>query len=368
MSDAFPRAASPFQSLSEAKMTDVTTTTPTRDPLRNVDPPASWELPKLAPAHLDEQTLADWQTTATAVRAFALKHVLSRNDVAKRANVPPGTFYPWYDGTYKGVYANITARVRQWLDLEAEQSAALPIGFVEPDFVDTKCVREVLNVLLYAQALPGMVLITLGPGMGKTTAIQHVKATRPNTYSVVMRPSTRSVASLLREIGAAIGVRPCHAREQSKLIGEKLQRNGRHTLLMIDEAQNLGDDAVNELRYFLDEFRCGIALLGNEDVHTRWGQARPREGYGQLHRRIDSRVRRLNPPPEDIDTFVAACGIDDPTTAKLLRAIGMKAGAFGQIVKTLKLAGIYARGHGRAVTAEDVREAWRNRAGEEIRS
>ncbi len=65
--------------------------------------------------------------------------------------------------------------------------------------------------------------------------------------------------------------------------------------------------------------------------------------------------------------FVAAWNIDDSEIIKLARAIGRKPGALGQITESLRLASILAAGAGRALTAADLREAWVNRGGEEMR-
>lgn len=324
---------------------------------------AGWDAQLLEPFHLPEPELAAWRETRETVRALSEAHSWSMAEMCRRAGVKPGTFSPWYAGKYNGVYANVTAQLRRWLDAHEEARQALSTQFVEPGFVETAIVRRVLEELLYAQELPGVALVSLGPGMGKTTAIREVLRRRPHTYCITLSPSTRTVPAVSREIAGAIGI-ASHPHELRNRIGEKLRRNGRRTLLMVDEAQNLGDDVVQELRHWHDIFEVGLALLGNEDVHTRWGATKPRDGYGQTHRRIDGRVRAHRPSQADIDLFVGAWGIADPAINKLLRAIGTKPGAFGQITKTLKRASIHAAGADRVMTAEDVSRAWENRAGE----
>lgn len=324
-------------------------------------------VPASEPRQLAESALAEWRDLTTKVREIANRCGLSKTAVASRANVPMGTFSPWYDGTYLGNYPNQHAKIRAFLTAQEEAAAAARDALEEPEWVDTPTATKVMTALTYAQQAPAMVLITLGPGMGKTTASKRFAASRPHAYRAVMRPSTAAVGPMLREIADVLGVTERDPAKLPKEIGNKIKRNGKRSILMIDEAQWLQEKSVNELRFFLDEYGCGIALLGNEDLHARFGGLSPKEGYGQLHRRIGMRVRSLKPTAADIEAFVGAWGLSDGDVVRLLKVIGGKPGALGQITETLKLASILASGSGRAITAADIRTAWMNRGGEEVR-
>lgn len=326
-----------------------------------------WTTPTSEPSHLAPQALADWRELTRTIFDIATKCGLTKTQVASRANMPLGTFSPWYDGTYQGNYPNQANKIRAFILAHEEAQAAARDALEEPEWVETPTVARVMTALTYAQQAPAIVLITLGPGMGKTTASRRFAATRPHAYRVVMRPSTGSVHSMLREVAEALEVNERDPAKLTKEIGRKIKRNGRHPLLMIDEAQNLKEQAVNELRYFMDEYGCGIALLGNEDVHSRFGGTTPKEGYGQLQRRIGMRIHQLKPKAEDIEAFVSAWGIEDADVVRLLKVIGGKPGSLGQVTETLKLASIHASGYGRPISAADVRLAWMNRGGEEVR-
>lgn len=326
-----------------------------------------WTTPTSEPSHLAAPALADWRELTRTILDIATKCGLTKTQVASRANMPLGTFSPWYDGTYQGNYPNQAAKIRAFILAHEEAQAAARDAVAEPEWVETPTAAKVMMALTYAQQAPAMVLVTLGPGMGKTTAAERFAATRPHAYLVTMRPSTGSIHSMLGEIAEELDVVERNPAKLPKEIGRKLKRNGRRTLLMIDEAQNLTEKAVNELRHFLDKYGCGIALLGNEDVHSRFGGTLPKDGYGQVQRRIGMRVHQLKPKAEDIDTFVAAWGLQDEDVIRLLKVIGNKPGALGQITETIKLASIHASGYGRPISAADVRLAWMNRGGEEVR-
>lgn len=326
-----------------------------------------WDFPKERPA-LPAADLVDWENATKAVRAHAVSAGLKKSQVARRFGIHESIFSEWYNGKYRGNMAATTASVRSGLRTEEEQRSASIINLREPGFVHLAVTERVTRALVFAQTGPSIVVITLGPGMGKTHTAQHYVTTRANAYRVVMRPSTQNVHAMLQEIAQALGMSALRTKASlSRAIGEKLRRDGRNTLLIIDEAQHLVEQAVNELRFLLDEFGVGIALMGNEDVHTRFGGQAPREGYGQLHRRVGSRVRQLRPSARDVEAYVRAWEFEDEKINALLRQIGMRPGALGQIVGTLKLAAIEAMGTGTPITAEIVSKAWLNRTGEEAK-
>ena len=310
--------------------------------------------------------LEDVDAVRATVRKIMAVEGLTQADIAKLAEIPYGTFTPWMGGKYAGDNAGIAERVQRWISSRDAAQAVAATIIKEPDFVSTPTATEVLGLLQWAKGAPGITLITLGPGMGKTMASKEFAERNPHAYRVVMRPSTSGVHSMMKEIAQTLGVTERDPGKLTRAIGDKLKRNGRHTLIMVDEAQNLSDTAVDELRHYLDEYGCGIALLGNEDVQTRWGRATPKEGYGQLHRRIGPRLRRLRPLADDINVYLDAWGISDKEVLKLLRVIGRKAGALGQIKETLAMANILAVGAGETLSADHIRAAWQNRGGEDV--
>lgn len=300
------------------------------------------------------------------VKAIMAAEGLNQAEIAKEAGIAYGTFTPWMTGKYGGNNEGVAEKVEKWLK-SREESRRMQATLVRaPDFVRTPTAVETLSLLQWAKAAPGITLIVLGTGMGKTMSSKHFESVNPHTYRIVMRRTTSSPYSMMREIAHMMGVPERDPGKLSRAIGEKLRRNGRHTLIMIDEAQNLSDEAVDELRYYHDEYGAGIALLGNEDVQTRWGRGTPKEGYGQLHRRIGPRLRKLRVSDGDLDAYIAAWGIEDPGMIKVLKVIGRKAGALGQISATLQMASILAAGDGRAMTADDIKAAWLNRGGEDV--
>lgn len=324
-----------------------------------------WNAPKSTP-DTNQEALEAWQDATARLREVANREGLTRTEVARRSGVPLGTISAWYDGTYNGNYENTTGRVVRWLDAVEEQRAAAVETPQAPDWVDTVTGKELWDTLVYAQMMPEIAVVTLGAGMGKTTTARRYVSTRPNAFLVTMRPTTAGKHSMLQELALALDVIERNPARLDRAIGHRLQRNGRHTLLIVDEAQNLKDDAADQLRYFHDEYGCGIVLLGNDEVASRFGRKDPRKGQAQFHRRVGKRIERLTPAAADVEAFIDAWRVEDAEARKLLQAIGRKPGALGQIDKTMRLAGIFAMGSGEQVAAEHIRAAWNDRSGEAI--
>ncbi|WP_020179819.1 AAA family ATPase [Methylopila sp. M107] len=324
-----------------------------------------WAPPQVTPPRVAPETVKRWLAAIGRASAIAKEKGWSRAELSRRTDIPPGTLGPLLDGSYTGSYGNQVVKLENWLaSLEEVRDRVFGLP-EEPGYFETPTSRELTDTLLYAQQMPQIVVVTLGAGVGKTTTAKAYRS-RPGVYMATMRPTTSGTHRMLQEIAHAIDVSERSANKLDRAIGQKIKRNGRQTLLIIDEAQNLKDEAVDQLRFFYDEYRCGIALLGNEEVYSRFGRAEPRDGYGQIHRRIGKRMRRMKPQAGDIAATLDAWGVADPEARKLLSAIGHKPGALGQITETVKLGIILAVGAGETLSAKHVREAWENRGGETL--
>lgn len=330
---------------------------------------ANWVLPTATPstngAGRSQGDVDEWRQLVSRTRQLAMSHGWTKAEVARRCGMPDGTFSQWYSGTYSGRLDTQNLRVLQWLDA-TEEMATMAGGVPRsPGYFETRTAKEIVETLLYAQTLPEMSIITLGAGMGKTFTCRHYCTTRPHAYHITMTPNTRTVHGMLVELATGLGITQQNPAKLHRAIGDKLQRNGRQTLLIIDEAQNLVDAAVDQLRSLLDINECGIALVGNEEIYGRLAGRRDKPAYAQIKRRIGRHMRRMTPYPEDITAQIDAWGIEELSARKFLTGIGHKPGALGQIDKTLKLASLLAAGRGEALSEKHIREAWSNRAVED---
>lgn len=324
-----------------------------------------WPEPRSAPNDLTPDEMEEWRRASAGARVLGERHGLSMAEAARRADVRESTFSSWYHGSYAGSIPTATRKVLRWVE-SVEEQAHLSATAAVPGYVPTRTASEIIETLIIAQRAPAMVTIVLGPGMGKTYTTRHYAATHPHVTIMTMTPTTGDARTMLRVLGRAVGVWEHRRVEADAAIGDKLRRNGRETLLIVDEAQYLDDQAVDQLRYYLDTVRVGIALVGNEEFAGRYmGSARDADGrlkpaFAQVHRRITKRLHRARPLREDIDAYVAAWRVD-PQVAELMRAIGRRQGALGQITETMVLAHMLAAGEGVPLAAHHLEAAWANR-------
>lgn len=315
------------------------------------------EFPAVRVERLRQQTMRLQQSTGW-----------SNAEMARRSDIAPATLSEWLRNVYKGNAITIADKIEKWLRVEEAAMESQAAMLIDPGFIETGMAREAMTALTFAQQTPSMVLITMGSGLGKTMALKQFQATHPHAFRVAIEPLEGKPNTALRKIGRVVGVSDVKTNaELTVRVAERLRRDGgRHPLVMIDEAQNLRDDAVNQLRFLLDEAQCGLALAGNEDLMTRYALGASREGFGQIQRRVGMRVHIKTARPADVDLILNAYLIEDPAVRRLAHQIAARTGGIGQAVDTLKLAAALAYGHGRQLSADDVKAAWQNRSREDF--
>ncbi|MGV8939064.1 MAG: AAA family ATPase [Allorhizobium sp.] len=311
--------------------------------------------------HSDED-VATWRKLLTRVIDAAAANGWNKAEVSRRAGMKDGTFSQWSNGNYPGVLTNINDQVSNWLEaLEESASIAASIP-VSPNFVKTSVGGDVYNCLLFTQITSGFTAITLPSGSGKTATARHFRDTRPHTWLATISPNTKTVHGMLVELAAELDVQEHNPARLVRAIGRKLQRIGDGTLLMIDEAQNLVPDAINQLRHFVDIYKCGVALIGNEDTAISFikdkGSVASR---AQVATRFDRRLYRTPDPVSDAAVLINAWNIEDPDCCQFLSSIATKPGALRNIDRTIRAAMVMALGGGEDLAKQHLIAAWRNR-------
>lgn len=332
---------------------------------------ASWGVPEQEPDvsggenGRDQYQLEKWRTLTARVRDLAEENDWSKSEVARRSDIPNGTFSQWYSGKYAGRLDKTNAKLGMWLEAAAEASAIRSLGAIKPSFIKTRTATEVISTLQFAHACSKLAAITLEAGMGKTECCNQYCKTQPHAYRIVMRPNVKKVHGMLVELIGALKLAQHNPSKLDRTIGEWIAAKQVPVLLIIDEAQNLEDEAIDQLRYFSDEFDCGVVLVGNSEIYDR---IRPTKGksYAQARSRFAKTLKRKRPYPEDIKTLINAWGVEDPEAIKRLTGMGQKPGALRNITETMELASMVAAGDGVKVGLPHIDAAWKNRATEEL--
>ncbi len=330
-------------------------------------PYSGWEQPEPEIAFVEKhaESIDDWRKLREQVAEIAIANSWSKAEVTRRSGMKEGTFSQWFSGNYPGRLENMNRQMANWVDavLEAQAMPAIPTS---PAFIRTRIAAEISQTLQWAQMTADLVIITVAAGNGKTATCRHYRATHPHVYLATISPHTKTVHGMLVELAAELDIQENNPARLTRAIGGRLGRIGGGTLLIVDEAQNLVDDAINQLRHFCDIYQCGVALVGNEEVYSRFVAQVKGRSYAQLKRRIGKHLKRQKPYPEDIAAYIGAWGITDTDSARLLTGIAHKGGALGQIDKTMKLASMIAIGEDRNVTVKDIEAAWKNRDVEDM--
>lgn len=329
-----------------------------------------WARPKIQPngtaQNRNSDDIALWNELVDAVRALGQMNDWSKAEVARRIGMPDGTFSQWYAGSYAGQLGKQNAKVQQWVEVLKETAGFLERIPEKPAFQRNRIASEIIDTLTLAQSTGDMVMITLDAGSGKTETCRHYRSTRPLVYLVTASPHTRSVHGILNDMAAELEVVEYNPTRLTRAIGKKLERVGSGTLLIVDEAQNLTDEAINQLRHFVDINGTGLALVGNDEISGRLVHRQNGPSYAQIKSRLAMHLKRRKPYSEDIAARIHDWGIEDVGAIKFLTGIGLKAGALRQIDKTMMLARMAALGDGCEVTLKHVKAAWKNRDVEEL--
>ncbi|SOC46604.1 hypothetical protein SAMN05892877_12351 [Rhizobium subbaraonis] len=327
--------------------------------------PATWDLPepvaKFVAKHSAEE-VATWERLRESVATIAAKNSWTKVETGRRIGMAESSFSQWLSGTLLGVLDNQNSIVERWLDA-VEESAAVEAAMPEgPNFLRTLAAREIHATLLLAQTMTGFVTITLVAGRGKTTACREYHRVKPHVHMVTLNPKVKSVHGVMSLLARRLGVRVYNPAELVDVVGERLSRAGDRALLIIDEAQHASAESVNQLRYFSDNYRVGIALVGNEEVRKKMSQAIDQTASrDQILSRIDKNLKRDPGLGADIRTFIEAWGVTDPSCVKTLVGIGQKGGALRQIDRTIKMACLATQRRASELERKHLEAAWANR-------
>lgn len=313
--------------------------------------------PNLGKTTFDAAELTQLRAEATA---YIDRQGWTKKRFAEESDVPEGTFGPWLAGSYAGNNDAPAAKVYRFLSARKEQAqmaASIPVA---PSFQDTPTSRRIWTGLEHAQVFGDLTVVGVGPGMGKSATISQYKALRPRVWVATMAPSTRGVPNALIEVLGAMGDQDARGTPQalSRRVAAKATAGA---LLVIDEAQHLSQQAVDEFRSIHDKTGVGLVFSGDESVFSLFDGTR-RSAFAQFHSRIGYRVRMSRPDPKDAVVIAAAHGVTETPLVKLCSDIAGKPGALRGLTKTLLLAKRMASMTDQPLTASLIREAYAQRS------
>lgn len=276
--------------------------------------PAKTEFTEAEHADIRREVLAQLKADADLTQA----------EISRQAELNASTLNEYLKGTYKGQNNSPAAALWKWLEgrrRAAELRARLPVS---PVFQPLHTSKVIIALLDIARETGRIIQITGAPGVSKTASARQYCASNTRAWLATMDPSTRGVPTMLLEVLAAMGEDDVKGTPQALAKRVLTEASKAKCLIVIDEAQHLSDQAIEQIRAINDTARrkgvtVGIALLGNEKVVSKIGGTGGKAEFAQVSSRISQRRFFVRPDERDVTQLAEAWAdannehLDQPT-------------------------------------------------------
>lgn len=293
---------------------------------------------------------------------------LSWSQIGAASGIPTGTLSPFGTNRYAGDNGRIAREVFRYRQMLQSQDARSEGVQRDPGYFDTPTSAR-LRALLVIAHMGRITVGATGPGTGKDMAMLEYKASASNVWTATMRPTTKTLNAMIGEVLRSVGGTPKGG--WTRQLSQQVMTNisGRRGLLVINEANHLEWEALEEIRSWHDATGVGVCLLGNEELMMRIQGGPRRDAFARLNSRIaQSHIQNL-PLADDVAAFCDAWGIADAGMRSLLTRIALTPGAGGlrECRQIVEGASMLAVDDGRALSLADLRYAQETRATRHIR-
>lgn len=295
------------------------------------------------------------------VRAVMADSGFTQVAAAKEAGLNEKTFGAWLNGTYAGDNERVAASVARWLESREVRARTVLTLPPPPSFVATPTAREIMDRLIYVQAAGDFGVVVGAAGIGKSTTIEEYRKRTPNVWMMTADQSCKSANGMLAVLADEIGISERRSLWLSRSIANRVR--GTSALIVIDEAQHLTTEALDQLRAIPDATKgtCGVVVAGNDSLLTRLTGVKGVSAAlrAQLFSRVGARFVGTSAKARDIDMLISAWGVGETGAVKVLRSIARKPGTLRLLTKTIRLAAMYAAGdESGEITEAHIRQAW----------
>lgn len=286
----------------------------------------------------------------------ALRDGMTQKILAKQVGISPSAVSQWVHRDYRGNEVILLSKLRAWVNSRKAEKA-LPV-VSGPPWVETPTARRIFDAMTFARVRPTISVIYGGAGVGKTTAMHQYADAYPNIFIVTAQPALASMMHMLREIAMVLSVHSSGWQRRS-LVGDILNKLWMtRGLLVIDEAQHLGVQTLDQIRSIYDAAGIGLVLCGNESVYARLTGVSRRAEFAQIFSRVGRRVMIDMPKPEDVTEILLAWDVTGVKEREYAHQIASLPGGLRGLTNMLQEASMAAQGMDQPLDLRMMRRAW----------
>jgi len=298
---------------------------------------------------------ADIDATISKINHLLELSLTTQGAIAKESGISKTAINQFLKGIYQGDNQKVANGLTTWLELREQKSKALP---VVPGFVQTSTVKQIWNTLQYAQIASSISIIFGNPGVSKTQAIRQYQKNNNNVWLVTISPSRNSVLECLYEIALELDIRnaPRRSGPLARMIVNKLTDT--QGLVIIDEADQLTHEALEEIRSIQERAEVGFALVGNHQVYSNLTGGKRDVDFARLFSRVAKKLVINKVKKYDVRDVADAWGLINKPERELVEKIAAKPGGLRTLFQTLKLAALIAKGNEEAISVKHIKAAF----------
>ncbi|HAI2078508.1 putative phage DNA transposition protein [Escherichia coli] len=275
--------------------------------------------------------------------------------IALESGLSTGTISSFINDKYNGDNERVLQMLQRWLE-KYHAVAELP---EPPRFVETQTVKQIWTSMRFASLTESIAVVCGNPGVGKTEAAREYRRTNNNVWMITITPSCASVLECLTELAFELGMNDAPRRQGPLSRALRRRLEGTQGLVIIDEADHLGTEALEELRLLQESTHIGLVLMGNHRVYSNMTGGNRTVEFARLFSRIAKPTAINKTKKADVKAIADAWHINGEKELELLQQIAQKPGALRILNHSLRLAAMTAHGKGERVNEDYLRQAFR---------
>ncbi|HFV7049272.1 TPA: AAA family ATPase, partial [Escherichia coli] len=243
--------------------------------------------------------------------------------IALESGLSTGTISSFINDKYNGDNERVSQMLQRWLE-KYHAVAELP---EPPRFVETQTVKQIWTSMRFASLTESIAVVCGNPGVGKTEAAREYRRTNNNVWMITITPSCASVLECLTELAFELGMNDAPRRKGPLSRALRRRLEGTQGLVIIDEADHLGAEVLEELRLLQESTRIGLVLMGNHRVYSNMTGGNRTVEFARLFSRIAKRTAINKTKKADVKAIADAWQINGEKELELLQQIAQKPGA-----------------------------------------